>query len=111
MLTIKISETVTKERKVELPVFWKQDENSRKYVAVLNEKTAIKMYISNDGGYCSVSHSTPDFFESEIADAYNNYLTCTEQLFMEEYDDLTSAISLRPKLNESFVELLETVMK
>ena|SRR5687767_4512409 len=114
MLTIKISETVTKEliteKKVAVPAFWKHN-NFREYVAVLNEQAAIKMYVSNSGNYSSLQHGTPEEMQEQIKEAYINFSPCTEEEFMQEYDDLTSAIALRPKLNESFTESLETVMK
>lgn len=108
--------TQTKEIEITLPVFYKENVVSDNYLAVLNEQTAISLFINKAGTYTSIIHTTPEDLSGEIRRAYNNHKEWTvisEVDFLQAYDDALSAISLRPQLREdepqSFLADLEKI--
>lgn len=102
--------TQTKELDILLPLFYKLDEYGTTYIAVLNEQTFIKLYINRKGDFVSIVHCVPNKNNGEeILKAMNSWEAIKEQEFLSAYDDALSAISLRPKLNESFVDSLNVL--
>lgn len=102
--------TQTKELDILLPLFYKKVEYGTNYIAVLNEQTFISLFISHNGDMVSIMHSVPDKRNSEeIVKAMKSWEAIKEQEFLSAYDDALSAISLRPKLNEGFVDSLNVL--
>lgn len=102
--------TQTKELDILLPLFYKKENYGTDYLAVLNEKTLIKVFVSLEGDCVTVLHTVPDYSNSEyILTAMKEWEAIKEQEFLSAYDDALSAISLRPKLNESFVDSLNVL--
>lgn len=102
--------TQTKELDILLPLFYKENDYGTTYLAVLDEQTFIKLFIGTRGDFVSIVHSCPAKDNSEdIVRAMKNWEAIKEQEFLQAYDDALSAISLRPKLNESFVDSLNVL--
>lgn len=94
--------TQTKEIEITLPVFFKENASWDNYIAVINEQTAIHLYISKDGEYTSITHTTPDMKNLEIKRALDtkDWSKISEVDFLQAYDDAISSISLRPQLHD-----------
>lgn len=102
--------TQTKELDILLPLFYKQQGCGINYLAVLDEKTLIELFISMEGDMVTILHAVPeDRHSKDILKAMREWEAIKEQEFLSAYDDALSAISLRPKLNESFVDTLQSL--
>jgi len=111
-MKLKIQVTQTNEVEIMLPLFFKE-ERCENYLAILDEKTAIDLYISSSGDYVNITNTTPDKRASEIDRALNSWRQITETEFFSAWDDAYCSISLRPKLStgNEFVDSLNKVMQ
>lgn len=109
-MLLKTQITETKEIEITLPVFFKENASWDNYLAVLNEQTAIDLYISKDGDYTSITHTIAEMKNDKILKAIDEkWSRVSEVDFLQAYDDAISSISLRPKLNENFVDSLNVL--
>ena len=95
-MTLTVKAEVTKEIEIPVPCFL-VDKEATKYLALLDEKTFIKVVMHK--GYTNVSNSERTLFEDrEISEAWTTFHSCTELQFLEAYDKAIESMSLHPKL-------------
>jgi hypothetical protein len=94
-MTIKIIKTESVETEIQVPAFFR-DSNERNFIGVLDEKTVVTIYSSDE--LTIVKNTTPQFASRDIAEAYNEFYSCTEAEFLEKYESVIHSISLHPKL-------------
>jgi hypothetical protein len=98
---MKIKTKVTEEREfdIELPFFRKDPESSCiKYLAVLDEKTVIYLFDSDER--TSLSVDIIDRNIRDISDAYNKWAIVSEEEFLQAHETALKNLSLRPVLCE-----------
>lgn len=100
MQTLPIETTVSKTRKIDLPIpFFARRKDDKKYIALLDENTVVTFYTCK--GLTTISNATPDSHEKrELVEAWEGeeWTACTETEFLDKYDAVIESISLHPKL-------------
>lgn len=94
-MTVTIEKTQTEEIELQVPCFFR-DKAEKNYVGVLDEKTVVVVYKSEN--FTIIKNSTPDVLSLDLKEAYSKFHSCTETEFMEKYDQVVESISLHPKL-------------
>lgn len=92
-MTIKTTKQI--EQEVEIPCFYK-DPRWEDYVAVLDAKTAVKVFSLNQR--VCVTHDSPENLSSDVSNAVNNWTPVSELEFMSVHRDALDSMSLDPKL-------------
>lgn len=98
---MKILTKITEEREIdiELPFFRKDPQSSCiKYLAVLDEKTIISLFDSDERTSLSV-----DIIEREgkdVYEAYRKWTVVSEEEFLQAHETALKSLSLRPELCE-----------
>lgn len=94
-MKIKVKKTIESEQEVMIPFFLK-DKEQEHVIAVLDEKTFIK--ITKVGDFTNLVHTYPELYANEINAAWAEYISMSEEEFFEYYQAVLDSISLQPKL-------------
>lgn len=101
MITLETTITHTEKRtlKVNTPAFWKNPTSVYdEYIAVLDEKTFIKILTLWSGESLMIDHGTVERNTGNILKAQSDWNIITEQEFMQVYDDAWESMRLQPKM-------------
>jgi hypothetical protein len=90
------STTVAKEYTLDLPVCWQTGDVCKEYIAVLDEKTAITVFQSND--LMIIEHTTPERISHRIIKAHESWEEIPDGNFLDAYEKALASISLKPAL-------------
>lgn len=95
-IQLKGSTTVEKDYTFDLPACWQSGNTCKEYIAVLNEKTAIQVFISDD--LMIIEHTTPERISHRIIKAHESWEEIPDGNFLEAYEKALASISLKPAL-------------
>lgn len=96
-LLIEKTHTESVEVKIPIPIFWKDKTVASEFIAILDEKTAVRLKLIGED-YTCITHATPEAMQSAIVKAHSDYLLSYEQEFLRMYDDALESIRLKPFL-------------
>lgn len=96
-LLIEKTHTESVEVKIPTPIFWKDATIASEFIAILDEKTAVRLKLISDDYVC-ITHTTPEALQNSIVKAHSDYLLSYEQEFLRMYDDALESIRLKPFL-------------
>ena len=97
-MTITINKVVEEQVKLTPPLFWRNpmSDNLIDYTALLDEKTACNVFISN--GLAIVKNCDPHY--ANVQECYNKWQPITEDQFFEALNKAVEKVSLMPVLTE-----------
>jgi hypothetical protein len=95
-IQLKGQTSIEKEYTFDLPMCWETGSTCKEYIAVLNEKTAIQVFISDD--LMIIEHTTPERIAHRIIKAQESWEEIPDGNFLEAYEKALASISLKPAL-------------
>lgn len=95
-IQLKGQTSVEKEYTFDLPACWQTGTTCKEYIAVLNDKTAIQVFQSDD--LMIIEHTTPDRVAHRIIKANESWEQIPDGNFLEAYENALASISLKPAL-------------
>lgn len=113
-MQIKTNVTTERVANVNIPSFWMYESSSgsiREYIAVLDEKTAVKLFTSDN--YSHVAHTTPGGASKEIVDASDGLggmKPIGEEQFLAAHRETLRSLSLDPVLVDNDPNDLKEVL-
>lgn len=99
-MQIKFKKEIDQEIEVKLPFFRQHVAygDNFKVFAVLDEKTVISLFDSDDR--TSIAIDIPERYKSEIKEAYFEFNEISEEHFLRVYNKALGKLSLTPQLSE-----------
>jgi hypothetical protein len=95
-IQLKGQTSVEKEYTFDLPACWQTGSTCKEFIAILDEKTAITVFQSND--LTIIEHTTPDRISHRVIKAHETWEEIPDGNFLEEYEKAVQSISLKPIL-------------
>jgi hypothetical protein len=90
------STSIPKEYTFDLPVCWQTGSSCKEFIAILDKKTAVTVFISDD--LTIVEHTTPERIAHRVIKAHESWEEIPDGNFLDEYEKALESISLKAKL-------------
>jgi hypothetical protein len=96
-IQLKGTTSVEKQYTLDLPVCWKRQVGViTEYIAVLNEKTAIRIFLSDTLNM--IENALPETMTASIISAFEKWEEIPDGNFLDEYENALKSLSLNPSL-------------
>lgn len=99
-MTLTIEIMVPQPQTFEIPVpFFAKTKDESEYIGLLNEKTIVEVFKCGDLTIVKNKSSSAMFAREDLVKAFQTWLPCTEEEFLDKYESVVASISLRPILS------------
>lgn len=96
-IQLKGTTSVEKEYTIDLPMCWKRQAGCiTEYIAVLNEKTAIRIFLSDTLNM--IENTLPETMTASIISAMEKWEEIPDGNFLDEYENALKSLSLNPSI-------------